>query len=82
LTLLNLIAVTIGIVAAHMQFALLINQVAVHRRVAFITAMLNKQQARLGFIVIVGANHFVAGHQVDGFLTALFWIPQTGTGPI
>ena len=71
LSLLDLIAVAIWIVATDMQLAGLIDQVAVHRGVAFSAASLGEQQPRLGLVVSIDADRLITRNQIHGALTAL-----------
>src|SRR5690606_12992348 len=69
LALFHLEAAAIGVVAAHVQLAMLIDQVAVHGRGANRAAALGASDAGLALLVV--GSDFVAGYQVDGRLAAL-----------
>ncbi len=64
---------TVWGIAAYMQLAVLINQIAVHRSAANRATALHPQQAGLAltFHIVIRADDFVTRHQVDRRLTAL-----------
>src|SRR3990167_3892369 len=71
LALFYFITAAIWVIAADMQLAGFIEQVGVHRGRADRTAVLAKQHARLRLTLVIRGN-FVARHQIDGGLAALF----------
>ena len=64
-------AAAIGIVAADMQLALLVDEVAIHRGVAARAAVALPQLAGFRFFVRVFAYRLVAGNHIEGLLAAL-----------
>ncbi len=64
---------TVGIIATHMEFALLIDQVAIHRGVTQGTSMLGSQQAGFRLVVCILVNCFITRGKIDCCFTALLW---------
>ena len=65
-------ASTVRVIATDMQFAGFIQQVAIHRGIAKLTAMLVQQQLGFSFIIFFDVDGFIAGGQIYRVLTPLF----------
>ena len=73
--LLDFVTRAVRIVAAHMQLACAVDQIAVHAGVAQLAAMTLAQTAvlqRFGLFLVINIDGFFAGRQVDGCFAALF----------
>src|SRR5690606_17944688 len=69
--LLHLKTRAIGFVAADMQFASVVQQITIHRRITERTTTLAAQMSGFRFFVLIAVHHLVSRHQILGVFAAL-----------